>query len=114
MHAQPFVRFWGGVEYDVFKLESDGRVLTSVAAILANRHGELSMNTIPIDYAINAETIPYVSLGTIFAVEESRALLSGKSVVLGFEAPPNVENVQTPGARSIWPRDPYCDSSGNL
>ena len=90
VHAQPFVRFWGGVEYDVFKIESNGRILSSVAAILADRHGELN-EYYPIDYAINAETIPYVSLGTIFAVEESRALLSGKSVILGFEAPPNVK-----------------------
>ena len=93
VHAQQFVRFWGGVEFDHFKLEGNGRTLSSVSAILTSQTGKLN-EPYPIDYAIEAETIPYVSLGTIYTVEQSRALISGKTAILGFEAPPNANPIK--------------------
>ncbi len=96
VHAQPFVRFWGGVEYDYFALDSNNRILSSAAAVLANRQGNVN-EFYPIDYSIDAKTIPYISLGLVHTVDVSRATLAGKSAILGFEAPPNAKSVKLLG-----------------
>ena len=93
VHAYQLVRFWGGVEYDYLALESDGRTLSSVAAILTGRQGGLD-EYYPIDFAIEAATIPYMSLGAMYAIEQSRSVVSGKTVILGFEAPPNSKPIK--------------------
>ena len=96
VHAQLEFQFWGGVEYDFYALDRNGRTLSSAAAVLTGTTGRLN-EFYPIDYAIDATTVPYVSLGTILAVEETRAVLSGKSVILGFEAPPNAKPLKLLG-----------------
>ena len=96
VHAQLALQFWGGVEYDFYALESNGRVVSSAAAKLTDQPGELNQYY-PIDYAIDARTIPYVSLGLLHSVEQSRSILSGKTAILGFEAPPNAKPVKLLG-----------------
>ena len=99
VHAEPLLRFWGGVDHEYYAMESEGRVLQSAAAAIAGQSGNI-YELYPIDFSIDAKTIPFMSLLDLQADAGLRSSLYGKDVILGFEAPPNMKPIKLLGQGS--------------
>ncbi|NNC73667.1 MAG: EAL domain-containing protein [Sphingomonadaceae bacterium] len=75
----------GQVRRALLGVETNGLPRPSLAAMLANVHGEADIS-FPIDYAIDPGTIPRFSYAEILSGSADLSELSGKSVIIGATA----------------------------
>ena len=101
VHADKFIRYWRGVEENSYKHELEGRVLTSAASVVSGVDGELG-EVYPIDYSINAETIPLVSLAVLVENAATLEMVQNKVVILGSEGSSNRLGLRFLGQNGVF------------
>ncbi|MFT3996184.1 MAG: EAL domain-containing protein [Asticcacaulis sp.] len=81
-----FVAFWRGIDKVPYRSEIGGKPYDSVESVISGVHGKVG-ETFPVNYAFDTADIPYYSAAEVLSHRTAPQDLSGKDVIVGFNAP---------------------------